>query len=93
MNLNEASLNEVKATALKAVKDNRRWTNAINKAAEELLNNPFVHFRGDCLVIWSASGEVYEANGICQCAAYLSGQPCRHRAAYKLMKRYIEREN
>ncbi len=90
MNLNENKLAAVVGTALAAVKGNKRWTNAILRAEELLTSgNPYLHFTGSSLLMLSESGEIYEANGVCQCKAYKGGQPCRHRAAYKLMKRYV----
>ena len=90
MNLNEARLNQVVTAALQNVAGNKRWTNAINKAAEMIENNPYMHWTGSALLMLSDSGEIYEANGVCQCKAFIEGQPCKHRAAYKLMKRYNE---
>ena len=90
MNINENKLAAVVDTALAAVKDNKRWTNAIVRAEELLTSgNPYIHFTGESLLMLSESGKMYEANGVCQCKAYRGGQPCRHRAAYKLMKRYV----
>jgi hypothetical protein len=88
--LDQNKLSEVVKVALIAVRGNKRWTAAINKAMGELVSNPFIHWTGHSLLIWSASNEIYESNGICQCKAYSEGQPCRHRAAYKLVKRYME---
>ncbi len=90
MNLNETKLSEVVAAALQSVAGNKRWTNAVTKAAEMIKSNPYMHWTGDSLLMLSESGEIYEANGVCQCKAFRSGQPCKHRAAYKLMKRYNE---
>lgn len=88
MNLDERRLAGVVDAALLAVKGDKRWTNAILKAKEILVANDFIHFDGARLVVWSSSGEVYEANGACQCEAFKRQQPCCHRAAYKLMVRY-----
>lgn len=90
MNLNETKLSGVVAVALQSVAGDRRWTNAITRAAEMIEANPYLHWTGDSLLMLSESGEIYEANGVCQCKAYRSGQPCKHRAAYKLVKRYNE---
>lgn len=82
---------QVVKTALAKVAGNERWTNAITRAALEIRNNPYIE-RGDhCLIIASpTSGKVYEANGVCQCTAFLSGNPCWHRAARGLVTRYDE---
>lgn len=77
--------------AMSAGKDSRRWQVAIAKAKGELESNPYIHFTGASLLILSASGEIYEANGVCQCKAFANCQPCYHRAAYKIVKRYHER--
>ena len=90
MKLNEARLSQVVAAALVSVAGNKRWMNAITKAAEMIEKNPYLHWTGKSLLMLSESGEIYEANGVCQCKAFHSGQPCKHRAAYKLMKRYNE---
>lgn len=89
--INEAKLNEVVETALGKVKNDKRWTNAIVRG-EKLLtdSNPYLHFDGERLVILSDSGQVYIANGVCQCAAFKAGFACKHRAAFGLMKRYSE---
>jgi predicted RNA-binding protein with EMAP domain len=91
MNLNETKLEQVVDAAIKAVGGNKRWTNAIIRAEEILTSgNPYIHFTGHSLLMLSESGEIYEANGVCQCRAFEQGQPCKHRAAYKLMVRYQE---
>ncbi len=88
--VNAKKLEQVIETALARVEGDKRWTNAINKAADMIESNPFVHWTGDSLLILSDSGKLYEAGGVCQCRAYLEGQPCKHRAAYKIVKRYNE---
>ncbi len=67
-----------------------RWQTAIAKAKRQIEDNPFMHFDGDALLILSDSNEIYRANGTCQCRAYVNGQPCWHRAAARLVKRYNE---
>lgn len=71
----------------------KRWIKAIGKAAVEFENNPFLTWVAEKnhLVIWSKSNEVYEANGTCQCPAFLGGNPCYHRALARLIQRYFER--
>ena len=69
------------------------WVRAIEKAAEQVDSNPWIHEDGDALLIASATGnEIYRANGTCQCKAFLNGKPCWHRAAAQLVKRYREVE-
>lgn len=70
-----------------------RWINAIAKAVIEIENNPFMSFDADThslLICSDTSGAIYTANGTCQCKAYLKGFPCRHRAAARLVARYLE---
>jgi hypothetical protein len=67
-----------------------RWQMAITKARAELESNPFMHYDGHALLILSPSGEIYSANGACQCKAFNHGQPCWHRAAARLVERYTE---
>lgn len=72
------------------VSDSRRWQVAIAKAKQQIEENPYMHFDGSALLILSPSGEIYSANGTCQCKAYLNDQPCWHRAAARLYKLYTE---
>ncbi len=93
-NLNEAKLAAVVDAALVTVKGDARWTNAIIRTEEiPTSGNPYIHFTGHSLLMLSDSGEIYEANGVCQCKAFAKRHPCKHRAAYKLMKRYAEMEH
>jgi hypothetical protein len=89
MNLNQAALAAVIQTAFDQT-SNLRWQMAIAKARRELEDNPYMHFDGGALLILSPSGEIYSANGSCQCKAYRNGQPCWHRAAARLIERYNE---
>ena len=66
-NLNETKLAGVVEAAKSAVAGNKRWTTAIERAAEILATNAYVHFTGHSLLVLSESGEIYEANGVCQC--------------------------
>jgi hypothetical protein len=43
-------------------------------------------------VIGSPSGNVYSANGVCQCRAYENKIPCWHRAAARLVRLHDERQ-
>jgi hypothetical protein len=91
ISINETKLAAIVESALASVRGNKRWTNAILRAEQVLTSgNPYIHFNGSSLLMLSESGEIYEANGVCQCKAYRGGQPCRHRAAYKLFKHYME---
>jgi hypothetical protein len=90
MNFNAAKMEKVIQDAFDKVNGSRRWQAAIVRAKIELENNPYIHWGGDALLILSPSNEIYSANGKCQCLAYQSGQPCWHRAAARLVRRYIE---
>jgi hypothetical protein len=89
MFLDEAKLAQVVDAAIASQHENPRWQNAIRKAAAELVSNPYMHYTGKSLLMLSESGEIYEANGTCQCVAFKAQTPCRHRAAYKLLKNYL----
>jgi hypothetical protein len=93
MNLDQMKLTAVVEAALANVQGQSRWINAIRKAADELTTNPYMHWTGDALLMLSDSGHIYTAHGSCQCKAYLAGIPCRHRAAARLVKRYLEATN
>lgn len=90
MNIDEGRLQQVTLEAFNKVSGNRRWETAIAKAKVQLESNPYIHFDGQALLILSSSGEIYSANGVCQCKAYQSGNPCWHRAAARLVERYNE---
>ena len=90
LNLDTAILAIIVAAAKEAAAQYPRWLNAIERAARELETNAWIE-RGDHgLVIASPSGNVYTANGACQCTAYAYGNACWHRAAARLVRRYDE---
>jgi len=89
ININQDRMNEVAQEAFNKT-NNLRWQTAIAKAKVQIESNPYLHFDGDALLILSDSNEIYRANGICQCRAFANGQPCWHRAAARLVKRYNE---
>lgn len=71
----------------------KRWITAIGKAVAEIESNPFMTYDFDShslLILSETSGEIYTANGTCQCKAFSEGFPCRHRAAARLIQRYVE---
>jgi hypothetical protein len=88
--INQDRLQAITQAVFNKVSGNRRWETAIAKAKEQPESNPYIHFDGHSLLILSSSDEIYSANGSCQCKAYMSGQPCWHRAAARLVKRYNE---
>jgi hypothetical protein len=89
-NLDQDRMQQVAQDAFNKVSGNRRWETAIAKAKVQLESNPYIHFDGQSLLILSPSGEIYTTNGTCQCKAFSKGQPCWHRAAARLVKRYSE---
>lgn len=85
---------EAIALAAAAPKDAKRWVNAIAKATVEIENNPYMTWQPDShslVMLSDTSGKIYTANGVCQCEAYNKGFPCYHRAAARLVARYLER--
>jgi hypothetical protein len=88
--LDQDKLGEIAQEAFNKVSGNRKWETAIAKAKAQLEENPYIHFDGQSLLILSPSGEIYRANGVCQCKAFANHQPCWHRAAARLIQRYNE---
>jgi hypothetical protein len=66
------------------------WVRAFERAAEELVSNPFIAFNGTRLEIPSKRGRTYEPSElICQCDAFFYHVPhCWHRAAARVWNRY-----
>jgi hypothetical protein len=93
LNLNSSTLAAVVEKAAHDAANHPRWLTAIGRAILELDSNPWIE-RNDHggLVIGSPSGNVYAANGVCQCEAYTHGKkPCWHRAAARLVRLHDER--
>ncbi len=90
MNIDQNRMEQVIQEAFDKVSGSRRWQIAIAKAKQQIEENPYIHFDGRALLILSPSGEIYSANGTCQCKAFSKGQPCWHRAAARLIERYIQ---
>ena len=88
--LEQNRLQAVIQEAFDRVSGSLRWQMAIAKAKQQLEENPYMHFDGHALLILSPSGEIYSANGSCQCKAYANSQPCWHRAAARLVERYMQ---
>src|SRR5687768_9404085 len=84
LNLNTDILTAVIEQAKQSAANDPRWIRAIERAAAELVENPYIERDGDHLLLASPSGNAYEANGVCQCEAYKHGKPCWHRAAGRL---------
>src|SRR5262249_11459700 len=90
LTLNPTTLAAVVNSAKLSAAGDQRWLNAIERAAHELSENPYLERQDDHLLIGSPSGSVYAANGVCQCQAYQNGRPCWHRAAARLVQRHDE---
>ena len=93
LNLDASRMQTVIEEAFNKATGNLRWQTAIVKAKQELESNPYMHFTGHALLMLSSSGEIYEANGVCQCKAFKNRRPCWHRAAARLVERYNEAAN
>ncbi len=70
-----------------AAAGNTRWLNAIDAAFDHILQVESIEYRASdhALLYHSESGQTYTANGRCQCQAFKAGQPCKHRAAARLV--------
>jgi hypothetical protein len=90
LNIDQNRMQQVIQEAFEKVSGSRRWQTAIAKAKQQIEENPYIHFDSAGLLVLSESGEIYRANGTCQCKAYANGQPCWHRAAARLVQRYNE---
>lgn len=96
LNINFEQLEAVAENAVKALEvskraDAKRWQMAIKKAVAELESNPFWQFSdGELVMMSETSGAIYTPNGKCGCRAFEQNQPCRHRAAFKLLKNLSE---
>lgn len=99
---NEELWGKIIAEELTSVNGNRglstwekvRYINALAKAAARVeKSGAFMDFdrEADKLLIWSDSNEIYEVtgNGRCQCKASAIGYVCWHRAAKRLISRYV----
>lgn len=87
LNLNPTTLAAVVDKARTDAAEHPRWLAAIDRAVVELLQNPWIE-RGELhgVIIASPSGNLYSANGTCQCTAHAYGNPCWHRAAARLVR-------
>lgn len=99
LNLNQDRLEAAALEAFNLAAASCRWQTAITRALGILRDTAFWHFDGDALVMLSPdSSELYEVTaGKCaridserrvSCKAFAQGQPCKHRAARRLLARY-----
>ena len=91
LNLNAQTLAAVVDKARTDAAEHPRWLTAIDRAVVELVQNPWIE-RGELhgVIIASPSGNLYSANGTCQCRAHAYGNPCWHRAAARLVRLHDE---
>ena len=73
-------------------REGKRWANAIGKAVAVIEQKPQLTYdlRTSSLNIIGTRCTRYTANGVCQCKAYNGGFPCYHKAAARLIQRYLE---
>lgn len=84
----DKTLAQLTEAALQQAGGGRRWRNAFARAAGMIRGGAIMHWTGGSLLVLSESGRVYEAGAACQCEAFLRGRPCKHRAAYRLVRLY-----
>jgi hypothetical protein len=87
MTINQAQFSKIVETAKAKVTD-KRWINAIDRAVEGLNGGWIITELANSVAITTESGQTYFANGTCSCPAYNNGQPCKHRALYRLLDLY-----
>ena len=90
LNLNQERFNAVVTEARTKAADSPRCLRAIDKAVDQVETNPYLTYTDGELLALGTTGEVYRANGGCQCHAYAQRQFCWHRILAKLMKRCHE---
>lgn len=85
MQINQTVLETVVNEAIQKCGDNKRWANAVRRAAEELVTNPYVALVDGKLILLSrTSGEIYEIGQHCYCAASVARKPCYHKALRRI---------
>lgn len=92
--LNRDTLRSVVHLALLAT-DDLRWRAAIKKAAAWLRDGGIPRTLPNGHIIITSrtdSTKAYEIDGTCTCKAAENGNPCWHRAAARLWRRYVEAE-
>jgi hypothetical protein len=88
MNFNAVKFAAIVAQAKAAAANSPRWTRAIERAAEALINGELiVTTLVDGAIVTSPRG-AYHTNGRCDCAAAKNGMVCYHRAAARLVELY-----
>jgi hypothetical protein len=67
-----------------------KWLRAIDRAAEGILSGELIVTTLAHGALVTSPNETYHANGSCGCQAFKHRQPCKHRAAGRLMELYEE---
>jgi hypothetical protein len=90
MTLNKAKFERAVEDAKAKAAGNKRWENAIDKAAKALIDGTWIVTElRNCLVITSASEKTYKVTEkICQCESFFHEKPCAHRAGARLINLY-----
>jgi hypothetical protein len=90
MKLNQAQFNAVVEDAKAAAANFPRWIQAIDNAVAGVVSGWWIVTElQNSVVITTERGETYfAARGRCQCEAFKRNQPCKHRAAARLIERY-----
>ncbi|MET0646723.1 MAG: hypothetical protein ABW208_08875 [Pyrinomonadaceae bacterium] len=102
LNINPERLQTTAHEAFNRAQGSCRWQSAITRALQLLRDSVYWHPTADgaLLILSPDSSEIYEASGQrCDridgerrvaCKAFAQNQPCKHRAAWKLLQRYNE---
>jgi hypothetical protein len=92
MILNNKIWQQTVAAAIVAVAGKAAWVRAIERGAKEIERASYWSFDGVTLVIKSTtSGKLYKITAEHTCEAIANGhKACKHRAAHRLMQRYLE---
>jgi hypothetical protein len=86
MQINKAKFERVVKEAKARAAGDARWINAIDKAADGILSGAWIITElSHSYAITTESGKTYFVNGSCQCRAFELGQPCKHKAAARLL--------
>jgi hypothetical protein len=92
MFLNTKVWQQVVAAALAAVGNNLAWKRAVERGAREIERSRYWRFADGVLRIQSTSSKkFYDVDANHTCEATRNGhRACKHRAAHRLMMRYVE---
>jgi hypothetical protein len=82
------------AKIAKAKTNDKRWRAAIDKAVAGVTSGQWIVTElAHCVAGTTESEKTSRANAtVCQCEAFFRGQPCKHRALYRLPEIAVELE-